>query len=55
MKYAKRKNSSIDADYQYYLGSINLYGLLFGHKLGRKASSKANYIWKSLLKQYGRL
>ena len=52
MKYVKRSDN-IFSDYFYYLGKENIYTLLFGHKLGKKADNKANYIYKRLLKLYG--
>ena len=49
-KYIKRPNSSIDADYRYYLAQEDIYTVLFGHKpIGYR---KADYIWQALLKQY---
>jgi len=51
-KYVKRPNSSIDEDYWYYLGKEGIYTVLFGHR--PKSYKKSNYIWKRLLKEYGR-
>lgn len=51
MKYIKRY--SLDRDYQHYLGEIGGFGLMFGHKVSLPLRRKANYIWKSLCKQYG--
>jgi hypothetical protein len=53
-KYLRRKQYSIDSDYQYYLGKEGLYGILLGHHLKPKQVRKANYIWNALLAQEGR-
>ena len=50
-KYLRRKQYSIDSDYQYYLGREGLYTILLGHHLKPKQIRKANYIWNALLKQ----
>jgi len=49
MKYTKITNN-IDTDYRNYLSQENIYGVLFGHKMTKKDTVKANYIWKRLLK-----
>jgi len=50
----------IDADYQYYAGKEHLFTVaFFGHgkrnpEETARAKRKLNYIWKSLVKQYGK-
>jgi len=51
-KYARRKGSSIDSDYDYYLGKENLYGMKLGWNMKPNLRRKAEYIWQTLLKQY---
>jgi len=52
MKYPRRPNSSIDADYAFYLGQEGLYGILLGNHVSSNRKRKANYIWARLLEQY---
>ena len=52
IKYKKRSDN-IYVDYKYYLGKESIYTVLFGHR--PKGYRKADYIWKALLKEHGRL
>ena len=52
-KYKKRKDSDIYEDYWYYLGKEHIYTVVFGHR--PKGYRKADYIWNSLLKEYGKV
>ena len=52
MKYKRRTQTTIDIDFQYYLGVVNLYHYFYGHTLSNKDNQKVRYIWNQLIKQY---
>ena len=49
----KKRSDNIYVDYEYYLGKEGIYGVLFGHR--PEGYKKADYIWKRLLIEHGRL
>ena len=49
----KKRSDNIYVDYEYYLGKESIYTVLFGHR--PKGYRKADYIWKRLLIEHGRI
>jgi len=51
MKYIRR-STSLDLDFQHYLGMEGLFGHFFGFHFTPSEKRKVNYIWKKLLLQH---